>query len=247
MYKYLTITSNMQEMMVMLKSLPVCATVLNKNGQLIDINQPALDLLKIKAIEDYKTRRLKILNDYNYLLAIIQELKTGKIIRNKVYQLKYPDSDSVLISFSACMLNGLQNVFLFQFFELSSLSEIPKPKQTQKGSKVLQNINLIQENRHKSDMHELFVDQAIKNHMFKKYLDEDKIDILSRKYPFLMYPELIICGLIALRLSTDEIATLTGKSLNSIYVLKNKIFKKFDLSSSKELSKMLLNESKPVY
>jgi len=242
MYKYLPITSNMQEMMIMLKSLPVCTTIFDKDARLIDINQSAKNYLKIKAIDDYRTKRLKVLNDCNYLLSIIHELKTGRIITNKIYQVKYPDSNLSVISFSACMLNGINDVFLFQFFDLTASWDEVKPKHKNTGLKALQKINMIQENKNKQEIHKLFGDLAMKQQMFQNYLNEDKIDMLSRKYPLLTYTELIVCGLIALRMSTHEIALLTGKSMNSIYVFKYRIFKKFDLNSCKELYEMLIPE-----
>ena len=236
----------MQEMMVMLKSLPVCTTIFDKNGALIDINQLAIDFLQIKTIDDYKTKRLRILNDCDYLVSIIHELKTGRIIRNKIYQLKYPDSNFSVINFSACMLNGTSDLFLFQFFELTATWDEVLPKHKHKGSKVLQRINKIQENKHKLEIHKLFGDQAMKQQMFQNYLDEDKIDELSQKYPLLTYTELIVCGLIALKMSTDEIAMLTGRTINSIYVIKYRIFKKFDLNSCKELYQILITEYEPA-
>jgi DNA-binding CsgD family transcriptional regulator len=246
MYKYINITSNMQEMMVMLKSLPACTTIFDKDARLIDLNQSAINYLKIKAIDDFKTKRLRVLNDCNYLLSIIQELKTGRIITNKIYQVKSPDSNLSVISFSACMINGKSDLFLFQFFELTASWDEVMPKRKQKGSKVLQQISKIQENKHKLAIHKLFGDQAMKQQMFQNYLDEDKIEELSQKYPLLTYTELIVCGLIALKMSTDEIAMLTGRSINSIYVIKYRIFKKFDLNSCKELYQILITEYEPA-
>ena len=124
MYKYLPITFNVQELMVMMKSLPVCTTIFDKNGRLIDFNQPSKNFLNIKMLGDFRTKRLTALNDYNYLLSIIHELKTGRIFKNKLYQVKYPDSNSVVVCFSACMLNGLSDIFMFQFFELSGSWDI---------------------------------------------------------------------------------------------------------------------------
>jgi len=147
MYKYLPITSNIHEMMVMMNSLPVCTTVFDKNAQLIEINQSALNFLEIKTIDDFKTKRLRILNDCNYLLTIIQELRTGKIIQNKNYLLKYPDSNFAMISFSACMLSEFSDLFLFQFFELPT-SYTTLSKQEYTSSKVFQKINKVQESNY---------------------------------------------------------------------------------------------------
>jgi len=153
MYKKISISSTLQEMMIPLKSLPVCAVVFDKYAQLIDLNQPALNFLKLKSIDEYKAKRLKVLTDCNYLVSIIQELQTGRIIQNEIYELKYPDSNSVVISFSACMLNGLSEVYLFQFFELSVSLGKSMPKQKLLRTKTLQNNNKALENKHILNIH----------------------------------------------------------------------------------------------
>jgi len=153
MYKKISISSTLQEMMIPLKSLPVCAVVFDKYAQLIDLNQPALNFLKLKTIDEYKAKRLKVLTDCNYLVSIIQELQTGRIIQNEIYELKYPDSNSVVISFSACMLNGLSEVYLFQFFELSVSLGKSMPKQKLLRTKTLQNNNKALENKHRLNIH----------------------------------------------------------------------------------------------
>ena len=43
MYKYLSIGKNLQEMMIMLKSLPACSFVLNKKMEQVDINQIGIE------------------------------------------------------------------------------------------------------------------------------------------------------------------------------------------------------------
>jgi len=153
MYKKISISSTLQEMMIPLKSLPVCAVVFDKYAQLIDLNQPALNFLKLKTIDEYKAKRLKVLTDCNYLVSIIKELQTGRIIQNEIYELKYPDSNSVVISFSACMLNGLSEVYLFQFFELSVSLGKSMPKQKLLRTKTLQNNNKALENKHRLNIH----------------------------------------------------------------------------------------------
>ena len=153
MYKKISISSNMQEMMIPLKSLPVCTIVFNKVGQLIDQNQPALNFLKIKTMDDFRAKRLKVLNQSKYLVSIIQELKTGRIVQNEICRLKYPDSDSAVISFNACMLNGITEVFMFQFFELPVSLGKTIPKQKFNGTKSLQNRSKSKEKNHRIKNH----------------------------------------------------------------------------------------------
>jgi hypothetical protein len=61
--------------------------------------------------------------------------------------------------------------------------------------------------------------------MFQSYLDDDQIDLLAKRFPVLLYDELIVCRLIIKNASTEEIALLTTKTINSIYMIKYRIVK----------------------
>lgn len=122
MYKYLQITTDLKEMMVMLKSLPVNTVVVDKKGKLVDINQPASDFLKIRGINDYRIKRWRVLNDNLNLQKIIHKLKKGEIILKSYYLLNCPNGDFISVNFSASMLNGSCDIFIFQFYEISAFS-----------------------------------------------------------------------------------------------------------------------------
>jgi len=118
MYKYLPITSNLQEMMVMLKSLPACTLVFDKHSNLVDINQPALRLFKTDNIQVFNERLNEIFPTHEYIKTIIQELKHGKTVRYARTIIKNADKSLAAVELCACMINGGSDLFLFQLFEM---------------------------------------------------------------------------------------------------------------------------------
>lgn len=121
MYKYLSIGKNLQEIMIMLKSLPACSFVLNKKMEQVDINQSALNLLKIDDINDFQDGGSDLFFDALLLKATVLEMKKGKTVKSAKTMLKCSDGDLVLAELCACMVNGVSDLFLFQFFEVPLL------------------------------------------------------------------------------------------------------------------------------
>jgi DNA-binding CsgD family transcriptional regulator len=240
MYKYLSITTNTQEMMVMLKSLPVSTIVFDSNAKIVDINQPALEFLKIKSIEDYGIKRWEALNDRNYIHLIIQKLKSGKIVRDKNFLLKCPDRKIISINYSACVLSGVKPVFIFQFFVVSKSIFSPLEHLNYTVHHANKNLNIICKGN--SDIKQVFADHEVKQPIFKRYLNEEVIQTVSRKYPSLSSCEVVICGLIVLNMSTAEIAIVTEKKVASVYTAIYRLFKKLGVNSRRKLYLKLIDE-----
>ncbi|ADQ78577.1 hypothetical protein Palpr_0417 [Paludibacter propionicigenes WB4] len=138
MYKYLSLTGNLQEMMIMLKSLPAFTLIFDRKSNLVDINEPALKLLKLRSIEDFNNRKGEMFPKSDYIKTIIQDLKQGKTVRYEKTQIKYADNSIGVIELCACMINGQKDLYLFQLFEifpavtwnLGSFSYNPKSQKT---------------------------------------------------------------------------------------------------------------------
>lgn len=243
MFKYLLLSATLREMMVMLTSLPTCTVAFDRNAKLVEINQSALSFFKIKSVDDFKLKRWRVLNDYIYIQRIIKQLNTGAVVKDVICVVKTPEHASVIINFSACMLNGPSKVFLFQFFEFSDSS----------SRLIKQNDNISQlSNFYLSRICNLEESVGVLNlSLFNKKkleqdcqnIDENKVllvfeSILS-KYPYLSNMETFICVLIALGISTNEIAVITQKKINQIYAIIYKLIRIDDFKSRKELSARL--------
>jgi len=119
MYKYLSIAEKSQEMMVMLKSLPAYTLVFDKRSNLVEMNEPAQQLFRIKNVQEFNDRKSEIFPTQDYIKTIILELKKGKTVRYAKTQLRYADNNVAVVELCACMINGQRDLFLFQLFEIS--------------------------------------------------------------------------------------------------------------------------------
>lgn len=242
MYKYLRITSNLDEMMVMLKSLPTNTVIVDKKGKIVDINQPALNFLSVRALDDFKIKRWGVVNESNYLLNTICELNTGRVIREKTYSLKIPDGGFVNVKFSAGMLNGSRSLFIFQFTEISMIDYHASECYWPANNQLSQDQYIV--DRHKSDRvkRKLLLSQELRESIFHTYLDKESIKLLANKYPDLSELEAIICGLFLLNLTIVEISAITCKSPNSIRGMLRQLLYRFEVNSRKKLYLKLIED-----
>lgn len=117
MYNYFALFDNLEETLSVLRSLPICTVVFNKNGEIIDINRAASKLLKINNVEAYTCRELKLELD-NQFYTITKNLQNGEKICNVKFKFKRPDNSFVYVNLNSTLLLGLKDLFIFQFSEI---------------------------------------------------------------------------------------------------------------------------------
>jgi hypothetical protein len=242
MYKYLSIATNVQEMMVMVRSLPVCTIVLDRYARIVEMNQAALNFFKINSKNDYKINKWIVLNDTKYLKHTIKELKTGKQVKDKIKLIRCPDFGFKNLNISASMLEGAKQVFIFQFIELSVSAQEDSNRTSEFDFDNIEKITLSKD----YGVRELLTYQELELAMVHPYINDDKAKLLSKyistKYPDLSISEICICILIALRMSTREIAVITKRKPSYISYIVYRLLKRFDLRFRIDLSYKLINE-----
>jgi hypothetical protein len=70
-------------------------------------------------------------------------------------------------------------------------------------------------------------------------LDNNKTNQLLQHFPLLTDYEISICGLLSLKLSFEEIASITGKTSNSLRVTYHRLLKRTNYTSGKDLLRKL--------
>ena len=112
--------------------------------------------------------------------------------------------------------------------EISSL----KPYLNKPGKELLENII-------SKDLQSGINDNSTKEKKRFDLLENNKTNQLLQLFPFLTDYEISICGLLSLKLSFDEIASITGKTSNSLRVTFHRLLKKTTFTSGKELLRKL--------
>jgi len=234
MYKYLSLSADMQEMMVMMNSLPTCTIVFDRFGKLVEINQPAMTFLGIKNIDDYRLKRWLVLNDPQFTKETIRTLDRGVNIKDNLYIAKSPDGYSVMLAFNACLLNGTKKVFLFQFFEL--LDSFSSPSSQQDHMSLLSNYYFsFIFNCETSPQTQNQILTKEKRKLILSKVDENLIQTLSQsiseKYQGLTNREVFICVLIALGINTNQIAVITHSTVRNVQAIIYRLIKVFNARS----------------
>ena len=228
----------------MLKSLPACSFVLNKKMELVDINQPALKLLKIDDINDFQYGGSDLFFDALLLKATVLEMKKGKTVKSVKTMLKCPDGDLILAELCACMVNGVSNLFLFQFFEVPLLhtedllrlnsNAIPtyiEPVESQQRALSKKSKNNSHQISRLIEHPEL---ESVENG--QSQWGKNATQLIRRKRRELSTLEMTVSNLVDLDLSLKEISNMTNKSVGCLRSIIRRIVEKQKLESRQELS-----------
>lgn len=235
MYKYIPITANLQEMMVMLKSLPAYTLVFDKRCNLVDMNRPAFELLKVNTVQEFNAKRDEVFPTRDYIKIIIHELKKGKTVRYAKTLIRYGDNGVVAVELCACMINGYDDLFLFQLFEISLTTnsnlgsfisyggnDNPEEDASQSSPWVPNAENvLVVHKKHKQ----------LEERRNMRPIESGSMQLSKIKYRKLTEIEIIVRKLISLNFSLPEIASATNKTSFAIRVIMRRMEEKQRLNS----------------
>jgi len=232
MYKYLPIAENLQEMMVMLKSLPAYSLVFDIKGNLVEMNQPAQKLFRIKSVQEFNERKCEIFPTQDYIKTIILELKKGKTVRYAKTKLRYTDNNVAVVELCACMINGNLDLFLFQLFEISisnnydlgSFTSFANSSNPRRDTALT---NWVTNPKNVLVAHRL---NKQKESLVKSAIDNNSMEFGKNKYRSLTRTEIIVHNLMVFNMSVSQIARTTNKTTIYIRTLIRRIEEKQKLN-----------------
>jgi len=241
MYKYLPIAENLQEMMVMFKSLPAYTLVFDRKSNLVDMNQSAQQFFRVNNVQEFNDRKCEVFPTQDYIKTIILELKKGKTMRYAKTQLRYTDNNVAVVELCACMINGQRDLFLFQLFEISlsnnsDLSSFTSFMHNSNSRKDATLTNWVTNPKNVIVAHRL---NKQDEHLDKWVIDTNSLELGKDKYRNLTKTEIIICNLIALNMSVLQIARTTNKTTIYIRAAMRRITEKHTFNFQKEVRKDL--------
>lgn len=239
MYKYLLIAENLQEMMVMLKSLPAHTLVFDTRNNLVDLNQSAMKFLRVSNTIEFNERQSEMFPTHDYIKTIIRELKRGNTVRHAKTVLRYFDGTQVIIELCACMINGCQDLFLFQLFEISLSSDADL------GSFISYSDN--EANSEATSLPVSWVTNPQNTRISpvkekqvarsgKRLAENYATRLESSKYKKFTETEATIAKFLAVNMPVTEIATIIGKTSLAVRTIMRRVREKQKLNSQKEVS-----------
>lgn len=231
MFKYLQITNTLQEMMIMINSLPSCTIVLDVKSRIVEINKPGLEFLSVDSKDDYRLKRMLLINDFDYIRKVQMRLISGHVLQDKIFSINFLNGQTRLVNFSGCMIEGVSRMFLFQFFDLSILPNLNLELATMSYDRCRNCNNIIDVADVKT------VNYKISDKCLLKF---------ARKYMNLTHSEIIICALFASDMSIADISKKTNRASSNVYGSINRLMKKFKVESRRDLSNFLKYEFSTV-
>lgn len=225
--------------------MPVCALVIDLNGTIQDINQNAIHFFRATTKEDF------IFDMENIKSSIIDPTQISELIKSicistepvkKTVLIRRFDKTVAAINLTARLFPNETKLILIQFSE----QDKDKRRLTYEISEVFQRetqkLRPYLNKPGKDLLNELAFNNLLnkdsKTGAFKILLSEfannQLTTLLSQQFPQLSNNDLIICELLANKLTIDEISILTGKTPNSLRVTLHRIVQKTNYSSSKE-------------
>jgi len=246
MYKYLPIAQNVQEMMVMLKSLPAYTLVFDYRSNLVDINEPAKHFFKVGTVLEFNERRDEVFTTPDYVKKIILELKRGKTVRNARTLLIRTDNSLSIVEICACMISGKPDFYLFQLFEISpitntslgSFTSYESDSDINKNDSAfdideatnVESTNLIESHKNLVDANK---SRRSNGQINKRIIFTNRIH--QNKYRKLTKIEEEVFHLMELNLTIPQIASAINKNIVSIHVIMRRIHEKQKINKQREI------------
>jgi len=244
MYKYLSIVDDVLEMMIMLKSLPACTLVFDINMKLVDVNQQALNKLKIECVDDFSNKGCAMFIDPGLFKHLMVDMKHGKMVRSGKMLLKCADGSLILAEFSACMINAKCDLFIFQFFEVSQLNT--EDSIFLRTNSFLANIYStyckqdILIKKPESDPNDAI---EMKNIQDQKCLEKEQNQLKEnitqlrvKKQRGLSEIEIVVSNLLETGLSVKEISDRINKSISTVYTITRRLVERNIIESGMKLA-----------
>lgn len=229
--------------------LPTATILIDLNGAVGYVNFQALTFfLSPNESTFYQIKDIKSLFvDSGNFENLIYNIKETKINFEKILLVRRFDNSVIRATLSAQYFKSDFEGIIIQFAEVSAktnafLSEkvksirndiaLLKPYLNKPGKELLEKIinKNLSENITKYNSNK-------KNHY--DFIAPITLTKIAQLFPYFTDSELNLCGLLSLKLTIEEIASITGKTSNSIRVTFHRLLKKTNLQNGKELLKIL--------
>ena len=229
--------------------LPTATILIDLQGNIQYANVQSLAFFRFPNHETfYQKKELSFLLIESQLKDnFIQEIVSSKINFEKVILIRRFDKSISYVNIFAQYFKSDFEGIILQFTDISAKTiafltekvrilrnEISslKPYLNKPGKEFLENII-------NKDLQSGINENNTKEKKQFDLLENNKTNQLIQLFPTLTDYEISICGLLSLKLSFEEIASITGKTSNSLRVLFHRILHKTNFTSGKDLLRKL--------
>ena len=243
--------SNNQKMSDLFQWMPISTLIIDKKGTILDINHQALNFFGTQSHETFldKNHFSSLVIDLSRSMDLVLEISSKREVLTKKILLRRQDNNIICVDIYARSFPETPNLILFQFTETSPKSHALLTQMIQAFRLEIQRLKPYLNKPGKELLEQIVSDNGLESQTKdlpnrKNQLDivrEERINQLIQLFPELTNNELAICGFLSLKMTIDEIASLTGKTSNCLRVSFHRILRKTNMNSGKELLRKLEN------
>lgn len=228
--------------------MPVCSLIVDSHGIIMDVNEKAIQFFRATTKEDF------IFDKQNLSNMIIDSHRASELFRltskspesvNKEILIRRFDKTISGVHLQACPFPGNADQILIQFYEKNTTNQIHIQELSQAFSREAQRLKPYLNKPGKNILEEIATCDLSEGQNTKNkpivIISKERMDQLTALFPEFSNNELFLCGYLSLKMSIDEIASLMGKTPNSLRVLFHRILKKTSFSTGKEFLRKLEN------
>lgn len=227
-----------EKILVGINEIPFPTAIYFPDSNRVLLNNRAFVCLGLK-VGDYFNFDYWIRNNNN----IFDLFKSQKedIISNQKGVVVFPNGKHELIKYSMAHINNqhLGDIYIINFTKLVekySAASINSLYNIQdEVSKLKPYLSRTGRNMVESLMKKYFIDENQQLTLDDIVYYKNEIEEIGKAFPSLSHKEVILCGLLVNNMETKDIAAITNRTIDSVFVTIHRINKKLNIGSKKEL------------
>lgn len=218
-----------------------------RNDEVV-LNRKACEVLGMKENAVFDLTTWMKINPY--LRDMLNKMDKDSVTDQKTHVILYNGKHEIINYSFRCFTNitfGKMNIIFFtkasEKYSVASISALYSVKEDL--AKLKPYLNRTGKQLHESIMNKYFREENQQLTLDDLVYYEKELRIIQKAFPTLSHREVILCGLLANDMDTKDIATITNRTLDSVFVTIHRINKKLNLLNKKELIdtlKDLVNE-----
>ncbi|MBF6598629.1 MAG: hypothetical protein ITF98_10465 [Fermentimonas sp.] len=228
-----------ENIVVNINEIPFATALFFSNSLEVILNNKAYEILEMKEGEVFNLVRWKQINPY--IDDIIKKIEKDIVIDNKVHIVLFNGKHEI-INFSLSRIHNLKlgMIFLIHFSKASEKYLVAS----------ISSLYLIRDEVAKLKPYLNSFGKTMLDNVMKKYFREEsnqqltlddlvyyekELKIIQKAFPLLSNREVILCGLLVNDMDSKDIASITNRTLDSVFVTIHRINRKLDILNKKQL------------
>lgn len=239
-------THHKSDLATIFEWMPVCSLIVDSYGIIQEVNHQAIQFFRATTKEDFifdKQNLSNMIIDSHRTMELIRQICNSNEPVNKEILFRRFDKTIAGVDLNACLFPDNPKLILIQFYEKKLNNQIYIHELSRAFRREAQRLKPYLNKPGKNILEEIITNDANEGTATKMkpvaIISNERMNQLITLFPEFSTNELFLCGYLSLKMSIDEIASLTGKTPNCLRVSFHRILKKTTFSTGKEFLRRL--------